>query len=299
MTAGEVDSTRPIDLRPDRYHRAGEFLIFEARNPGDFDWMESEIARLGYYEQLGPWGYGVDFDKTVLASMIRALGTTRFLELGCGDGSVLACAARIGIAGTGVDISVSSKERALPHIRDQIKLGDLLAIPDLKPMELICAFDLIEHISPNKIDAFLSRVVSLMEDGGLLFLNTPAFGDDRIFGLVHTYWLDEWKGEDKRSKLWLQFPCYDNGLPLMGHLVWADWTWWERLFERHGMRRLDDLERALHAKFDAVMSYSDARRSYFVLGKNVAAAREAELCERVASFDLDASLTDLQDLMIT
>lgn len=288
---------RPIDNRPERYRRSGEFLIFDAATRRDFDWLEGEISRLGYYEKVGPWGYGVDFDKTILAAMIQSLGVGSFLELGCGDGGVLACADCLGIKGTGLDISAFARDRARPEVRERIILGDLLTTQELTPTELICAFDLIEHISPNKIAAFMRRLVKLMPDGGLLLLNTPAFGDDRIFGLVHSYWIDEWKGHDQRPQLWRQFPCYDDGLPLMGHLIWANWRWWEGLFAANGLRRLDSVERCLHAKFDAAMSYSDARKSYFLLGKRVHAELESELCASVTAFDLEQTLERLRPLL--
>jgi SAM-dependent methyltransferase len=293
----EEPTVLSVEARPERYRRSGDFLIFDAASDGDFDWLESEIARLGYYERAGPWGYGIDLDKTVLAAMIQSLGAAKFLELGCGDGSVLACANLLNIEGAGLDISAFARDRAQPEVQERIILGDLLTTPGLQPAELICAFDLIEHISPNKIEPFMRRLVELMPPGGLLLLNTPAFGDDRIYGLVHGYWIDEWKGDDKRSKLWRQFPCCDDGLPLMGHLIWADWQWWEGLFAANGLRRLDAVERSLHAKFDATMSYSEARRSYFLLGKDVNAQREADLCVLVDGFELERTLEALSVLL--
>ena len=80
------------------------------------------------------------------------------------------------------------------------------------------------------------------------------------------------------------------GFPLMGHLIWADSVWWELLFARHGLARLDAVEVSLHSKFDAAMNYSDARKSYFVLGKGVSEARSRELCEAVDRFDPRAAV---------
>jgi hypothetical protein len=282
--------------RPERYFRSGEFLVFNAAEERDFDWLEQRILSDGFYEQPGPWGYGVDKDKTVLAAFVAALGVRELLEVGCGDGGALLCADRLGVKISGLDISAYARSLANPRVRRKIRVGDLLEV-DLPKTSLICAFDLIEHISPNRIDAFMGRVRDLLEDGGLAVFNTPAFGDDPVFGLVHNYWLEEWRGEQNQGRLWRHFPCYETGFPLMGHLIWADWRWWEALFRRHGLRRLEAVERALHAKFDEAMSYSEARKSYFVLGRNVDDARSGELCASVDRFDLDHALARCADLI--
>jgi SAM-dependent methyltransferase len=279
-----------IAERPESYRRSGDFLIFHANSPDDFDWMERRIQSHGFYERPGPWGYGIDKDKAVLGSFVAALGVEDMLELGCGDGGTLACASHLGVRSAGLDISAFARSKAKRKVRRTIRLGDLLEVHNLPKTELVCAFDLIEHISPNKLDAYLSKIADLLKPGGVVVFNTPAFGDDRIFGLVHTYWLEEWREEERRAQLWRHFPCDQRGYPLMGHLVWADSVWWENLFERHGLKRLETVERALHAKFDDVMSYSEARRSYFVLGKDKGDARERGLEAAVGRFDLQGAL---------
>jgi hypothetical protein len=287
---------RIIEDHPDKYSRLGEFLVFNAADNGDFDWLESRILSDGFYEQPGPWGYGVDKDKAVLAALVASFGAREMLEVGCGDGGTLLCANRLGVKVRGLDVSTYSRSRAKWRVRGKIRVGDLLNAR-LAKTPFLCAFDLVEHISPTRIDAFMDRVHDLLEDGGLAVFNTPAFGDDPVFGLIHTYWLDEWRGEEREGQLWRHFPCYDNGFPLMGHLIWADWRWWTALFERHGLRRLEAVERRLHAKFDAAMSYSEARKSYFVLGRNVDDGRIADLCASVDQFDLDHALARCAKLL--
>jgi SAM-dependent methyltransferase len=282
--------------RPERYSRSGDFLVYHAESRADFDWLEHCIRTHGFYERPGPWGYGVDFDKTVLAAFMASLGVTEMLEIGCGDGGALVCAKRLNIAVSGLDVSAFARDRAPKSVRRKIRIGELLDTA-VGPVKAVCAFDLVEHISPNKLDAFMGKLAGVLEPGGVAVFNTPAFGDDRVFGQIHTYWLDEWKGDDQRGRLWRHLPCDDRGFPLMGHLVWADWTWWERLFERHGLRRLDTVEHALHARFDNIMSYSEARKSYFVLGRNVTDQRELSLRRSVETFDVERALTRCADLI--
>ena len=145
--------------------------------------------------------------------MIASLGVSEMFEIGCGDGSVITCAEQLGIASAGIDISAHARSRAKAGTMEKIRLGDLLEAEDLRPMELTCAFDLVEHISPNKIDAFIRKVRSLATRGGLVIFNTPAFGNDRIFGLIHTYWLSEWMSPMARGTLWTTLPCDENGSP--------------------------------------------------------------------------------------
>ena len=168
-----------VAKRPDRYSRSGEFLVFDAAEKGDFDWLERSILDYGFYERPGPWGYGIDQDKAVLASLIASLGVTEVFELGCGDGGTLVCAEHLGVAASGLDISAHAKSFAQPGVQKKIILGDLLDCGELTNVYAICAFDLIEHISPNKIDRYLFKVQSLLNDGGLAIFNTPAFGNDQ------------------------------------------------------------------------------------------------------------------------
>jgi hypothetical protein len=40
-----------------------DLLAFEAREPGDFDWMERMLLTHGYYEHEGVWDLALGFDK--------------------------------------------------------------------------------------------------------------------------------------------------------------------------------------------------------------------------------------------
>jgi hypothetical protein len=286
-----------IAKRPDRYSRSGDFVIFTSASSEDYDWLENAIIEYRFYERPGPWGYGIDRDKVVLASFAASLGLKDMFEMGCGDGSVLACVERLGMSGSGLDISSYARSCARPEVREKILLGDLLETDDVPRAELTCAFDLIEHISPNKIDRFLSKLCSVVDHEGVVVFNTPAFGNDRIFGLVHGYWIQEWRAAHQRGQLWRSFPCDEMGFPLMGHLIWADSIWWEALFERHGLHRLDLVERSLHAKFDRTMDYSAARKSYFVLSRDAGAERVRALCAAIERFDLERACASCDDLI--
>ncbi|HEX5748778.1 MAG TPA: hypothetical protein VFZ09_21230 [Archangium sp.] len=51
-------------------------------------------------------------------------------------------------------------------------------------------------------------------------------------------------------------------IPASGHLIWAHTEWWERQFAQHGLERLTDVERRLHAVFDLFFPHSV--RSFYV-----------------------------------
>src|SRR5258706_6080788 len=177
-------------VRPDRYRvtrdRIGrELLVFDVDGDDDFDWLEAEIRRTGYYEHDGVWTLGIDNDKRVMAEVVASFRPRRVLELGCASGAVLAGLAERGIDVTGIDVSELARSNAPDSVRDHIVLGDVLDAPVSGPFDVVVGLDIFEHLNPNRIDAYLARADELLAPGGWLVANIPAFGDDPVFGEVH------------------------------------------------------------------------------------------------------------------
>ena len=274
---------------PQKYRREGEFLLFEVDSPQDYDLLETHIIGDGYYERPGDWAYELNFDHRLLAQMIVLLEPRKVLELGCGFGGVLRCLLDRGVDCAGLDISAFSRSRAANGIADRIAVGNLLDTNIADPeIDVICGFDIFEHLNPNKLGRYFKQCVNILPKGGLLLLNVPAFGDDDVFGLIHGYWVEQWRQECANHVQFRSIPCDEMGFPLMGHLVWADSTWWERTMAVHGLVRLRDCERLLHRKFDALMAYSDARRSYFLMMNSWDERKEARLRKSISAFEQSA-----------
>ena len=168
--------------RPERYASAIDrtntqrIPVFDVESLSDFDWLESAIIDNGYYENPGVWVLDVDADKRVVAEMIAAFAPTRPLELGCAAGAVLECLQDAGIAAEGVEISSMAIARASPRVRERIHQGDVLTLALGRDYDMVFGLDVFEHLNPNRMDEYLSRLDQITTPGAFAFCNIPAFG---------------------------------------------------------------------------------------------------------------------------
>jgi len=278
-------------LRPFSYGRAvdrtnGETIpVFHATSAEDFDWLERAIVEHGYYEKPGVWVLGVDADKRLVAEIVAAFAPRHGLELGCAAGAVLQCLLDWGIAAEGVEISGMAIARAHEAVRSRIHHGDLLSLAlAAGSYDLVFGLDIFEHLNPNKLDDYISRIAEITEEGGFLFCNIPAFGNDPVFGTVFPLYIDGWEQEAAAGHLFSTLQVDDLGYPIHGHLTWADARWWVAAFERHGFRRETAIERALHQKYDRHMkAHSPARCAYFVFSKGAPDERREAVVRAIAN----------------
>ena len=266
--------------RPERYASAIDrtntrrIPVFDVESPSDFDWLESAIIDNGYYEHPGVWILDVDTDKRVVAEMIAAFAPMRPLELGCAAGAVLECLQDSGIAAEGVEISSMAIARASPRVRERIHQGDVLTLALGRDYDMVFGLDVFEHLNPNRMDEYLSRLNQITTPDAFAFCNIPAFGADPVFGTVFPFYIDGWEQDAKQQRPFRRIHVDELGYPVHGHLTWADWQWWTGRFAAHGFRREPEIERALHGKYDRYMSEeAPARRSCFVFSKGAAAER--------------------------
>jgi hypothetical protein len=277
------------ETRPERYDdvvdRDGtKISVFRAEGDDDFDWLEAAILENGYYEKPGVWGLTVDRDKRVMAEVIAAFAPGRALEIGCASGAVMKCLHDLGVGAEGVEISRMAKARAFPEIRDGIHLGDLLDLSLPPVYDLVYGLDIFEHLNPNKLDRYLAAVAGVLADGGYVFANIPAFGDDEHFGEVFPLYVQDWEADRAAGRVFRTLHVDGDGYPLNGHLVWADTAWWVDRFARAGLHREPTIERALHAKYDDYMrEATPARCSYYVFTRHPDAARAAAIVDRITA----------------
>jgi Methyltransferase domain len=127
MREDELPDIRP--LRPASFvartplWSGPDLLAFDAREPGDFDWIEEMILTHRYYEHDGVWDLALGFDKQAMAEIMAAFRPARSLEIGCATGTVLHYLASLGFPCEGIEISRMAVERAMPDVRDQIQPG--------------------------------------------------------------------------------------------------------------------------------------------------------------------------------
>ncbi len=262
------------ELRPERYIGVKDILsgidvlVYQAKEPEDFDWLERMILEHGYYDRMNDWVLGVDDDKRLLADMAAFLEPESCLEIGCSSGAVLMLLEAQGIPCEGIEISHLAMTFAPSQRRRRIHFGDLLEL-DLEPgYDLIMGMDIFEHFNPNRLWDYINRCSELLRPGGRLFTNIPAYGDDRVFGEVHRIFLQEWDESARQGRRFSQVHVDGRGWPIHGHLIWAATQWWEEQFAAAGLVRDEGCERSMHERFREQMSESaDARRSFYVFVK--------------------------------
>ena len=124
-----------------------------------------------------------------LARLVRP-ESARLLEIGCGQGEVLAEARMRGFVVSGTEISshaAAVANRRLPEPAVRVGALDQVALP-ASHFDAILAADVIEHVRDPH--AFLTRVHQLLAPGGVLLLVTPS--------------LDSWTRRWLRSR-WMEY----------------------------------------------------------------------------------------------
>jgi cyclopropane fatty-acyl-phospholipid synthase-like methyltransferase len=102
--------------------------------------------------------------------------TQHLLDVGCGDGALLRVARELGIKNAeGVDLSLEMVEKAITHGLP-VKLQDVLSFLEERPPEsfdVVCAFDLLEHLDQRKLLALCQNVLRTLKKGGRFLIHVP------------------------------------------------------------------------------------------------------------------------------
>jgi hypothetical protein len=259
------------DLRasnPGRYEtqlvRETPMTVYVARTDADIASMESLIDRHRFYDQFGVWSPVIDNDKKITAAIVRGLGARSCFELGCFTGPVMSLLAEADVTVRGAEVSHLAFTFAHPNIRDAIMFGDLLTLDIDRRFDVVLCMDVLEHVSPLRLDQYIEKILRIVDDDGYVYLNSPMWGRDHIFGVFEEPYLDEWLAVGDWS-YWRHWPCDDKGWPIHGHLVWASAGWWERKFRDHGLVRDTEIEQAIHQSLVMFFDQAGGRRCLFVL----------------------------------
>lgn len=260
-----------IQIMPDKYinrhlDNGDNITIFYAINDSDFYLMEDLIWKYRYYDAGGVWSPIIDIDKRVTCALVQGLGANSCLELGCFTGPVLSLLKEKNIDVVGLEVSHLAFVLSYQNIKNDIIYGDLLSVSLDHSFDVILAMDIIEHLNPLKLNSYIDRIASLLNPDGYLYLNSPMFGFDRVFGNPFPVYIEEWGAIDVQNEyFWRQIHCDELGWPMHGHLVWASPVWWEKIFSDKGLIRDIEIEEAIHNELTHFFINAPGRKSLFVL----------------------------------
>jgi 2-polyprenyl-3-methyl-5-hydroxy-6-metoxy-1,4-benzoquinol methylase len=113
----------------------------------------------------------------------------RLLEVGCGDGYLLAAAERRGYEVVGVEYSAHAAQRARAGLsRGQVLVGELSQVELPSEAFDVCILaDVIEHVRNPR--SFLATVSERLKPGGFILIATPTT-DSWSFRLMRRQWME-------------------------------------------------------------------------------------------------------------
>jgi len=113
----------------------------------------------------------------------------RLLDIGCGPGYFLACAAREGWDVQGIDISRWAVDYAKEHLGLDVQVGTPDRIDELwhNDFDVITLFHLLEHL-PDPLET-LQAIKGALRDKGIIVITVPNMG-----GFEARYYGKSWRG---------------------------------------------------------------------------------------------------------
>jgi len=260
--------------------------VYVARTDADVSLMGSLMDQHRFYDRFGVWSPVIDRDKEITATIVRGLGASSCFELGCFTGSVISLLADAGVSVLGVEVSHLAFAFAYPNIREAMIFGDLLTLDIDRRFNVVLCMDVLEHISPLRLDEYIEQILLLLDHDGYVYFNSPMWGSDKVFGVFEEPYLEEWLAVGGQS-YWRHWPCDDQGWPIHGHLVWARADWWEQKFRNHGLVRDTAIEQSIHQNLVTFFEQARGRRCLFVLRRadNRRSSRESAAAVHTALAD--------------
>jgi len=142
--------------------------------------------------RLPPLAPNASLRWDVVRRQVAVIHPRTVLEVGCGQGAVGARLARVAEY-VGVEPDLASYRAArdrLATVGGEVRHGTSSAVPPGARYDLVCAFEVLEHIEDDK--GALSEWVRLVRPGGHLMVSVPAWQQrfsewDELVGHVRRY----------------------------------------------------------------------------------------------------------------
>ncbi len=147
-----------------------KFELQEAEYRLPVHWLLRKHGLIGYMRKT-----------ELMAGMVRASGLRggKLLDVGCGDGRALFELSRLigpSFECLGIDFSpraIAFARLMAPRIAFEVQDGASLGV-ESSSMSLVVAREVIEHVPPADVPAFLGEIYRVLEPGGKVLITTPS-----------------------------------------------------------------------------------------------------------------------------
>ena len=112
------------------------------------------------------------------------------LEVGVGEGHLVAVAQEMGYEVTAVEVSTDQAQKIANLLQLPVINGDFLNLPEDRQVDIITMGDVLEHLQ-RPLDG-LKKAAALLKDGGVLWLSTPNFESSftRMMKMLDPMWCE-------------------------------------------------------------------------------------------------------------
>jgi 2-polyprenyl-3-methyl-5-hydroxy-6-metoxy-1,4-benzoquinol methylase len=112
--------------------------------------------------------------RRVAVAQLERIRPATLLDVGCGTGTFLAAAERLGIRTFGSDVSRNALDAAGARVAAQLHHGILTADTfEGRRFDVVCSWEVLEHVAAAK--DFVRQLLDRIEPGGWIFLSTPNY----------------------------------------------------------------------------------------------------------------------------
>ncbi|MDK2373317.1 MAG: class I SAM-dependent methyltransferase [Candidatus Korarchaeota archaeon] len=119
---------------------------------------------------------------------LKSPESVKWLDIGCGTGSMIKELLDLGIDAYGIEISRAAIEMAPTKVKSRIVEASILKIPFIdSEFHVVSAIDVVEHVHPRDIFQAISEICRIMRPSGYLILTTanPCKASRWLYDLTH------------------------------------------------------------------------------------------------------------------
>jgi SAM-dependent methyltransferase len=147
----------------------------------------SEIYDRSFFAMHEPWRLEYNLIADALA---RLLAFESALDLGCGNGFIIARLRELGKAVRGIDGSREALSAAPLEIRDAIRVADLTTPLRVGVFDLVVCTEVAEHLTPRFADVLVANVCRASRGLAYFTAATPGQGGHcHVNEQPHDYWI--------------------------------------------------------------------------------------------------------------